>query len=345
MQISNPTIPLGSTVVVIGANGYMGVETCEKLLQAGFHVRGTVRNVEKNRPWMHALFDEKWPGNFELIAVPNFEADGAFDQAFAGAAGVIYVSTPVIFDADPAKVINPVVKGTINTLNAAARARVKRYVLSSSSKAVESTVYNKLHHITSTMFNYEAIRKTCCDSTTEGFERQLNVYSASRTLAELAFWSWVGENQSPFVANCVVPDGQFGRVLNTDHIASTGVMLKNAIEGNWDGVFPQLAYYCDVQDTARLLVAALALPTLSNERIFAYSYNGTWNELRQKVSRIRAGSGTDTIVKGKDQELAGRDLSDASGPIRRAEEILRQVGRPGFSSDESILRDWLESFY
>lgn len=84
MRISEPAIPFGSTVVVIGANGYMGVETCEKLLQAGFSVRGTVRDVEKNRQWMHKLFDTKWPGMFELVHVVDFEAEGAFDAAFKG---------------------------------------------------------------------------------------------------------------------------------------------------------------------------------------------------------------------------------------------------------------------
>jgi uncharacterized protein YbjT (DUF2867 family) len=88
MRISDPAIPLGSIVVVIGANGYMGVETCEKLLQAGFYVRGTVRDVEKHRSWMHKLFDKSWPGAFELVAVLDFEADGAFDEAFRGIGSV-----------------------------------------------------------------------------------------------------------------------------------------------------------------------------------------------------------------------------------------------------------------
>lgn len=110
--------------------------------------------------------------------------------------------------------VEPVVKGTINSLEAAARAGVKRYVLSSSSKAVESTNYNHPHQITSSMFNYEAIRKACCEPNVDDIDRFVNVYSASRALAELAFWSWVGTNQPSFVANCVVPDGQFGRALD-----------------------------------------------------------------------------------------------------------------------------------
>ncbi|KAI1500978.1 hypothetical protein F5X99DRAFT_384015 [Biscogniauxia marginata] len=83
MKIKNPAIPFDSVVVVIGANGYIGVESCEKLLQAGYCVRDTVRDIQKSQ-WMRKLFDEKWPRKFELVGVEDFEADGAFDEAFRG---------------------------------------------------------------------------------------------------------------------------------------------------------------------------------------------------------------------------------------------------------------------
>jgi len=84
MIITGPAIPSNSVVVVIGANGFVGAETCQKLLEAGYRVRGTVRDVERHRAWMHALFDQKWPGKFELVRVTDFEAEGAFDEAFQG---------------------------------------------------------------------------------------------------------------------------------------------------------------------------------------------------------------------------------------------------------------------
>lgn len=256
--------------------------------------------------------------------------------------------------------VDPVVKGTINSLEAAARAGVKRYVLSSSSKAVESTNYNHPHHITSSMFNYDAIRKACSEPNVDGLDRFVDVYSASRALAELAFWSWVGTNQPPFVANCVVPDGQFGRALDPENTSSTFRMLKAAAEGEWDKVFGQVgkhsiftrhcqwlrlthltAYYTDVQDAARLLVAAVALPSILNERIFSYCHNSTWNELRNKI-RLTSLKG-ERLVKGKDQAVEGRDLSNAGALIKRAEDILRKIGQQGFASEEDILRDFLDS--
>jgi NAD(P)-dependent dehydrogenase (short-subunit alcohol dehydrogenase family) len=84
MHIKDPAIPFDSVVVVIGANGFIGLETCEKLLEAGYKVRGTVRDAEKHSTWMHELFDGKWPNKFELVQVTNFEEEGAFDEAFKG---------------------------------------------------------------------------------------------------------------------------------------------------------------------------------------------------------------------------------------------------------------------
>ena len=151
----------------------------------------------------------------------------------------------MIFDSDLAKVADPLIKGVINTLESASRAGVKRYVLSSSSKAVDATVYGGTpHELTVETFNHEAIKRARNGQMTDtSFQRIVDVYSAGRTLAELAFWDWLKENNPPFVANCIVPDGQFGRVLDVEHLntgdASSTGQLKRALEGDWQKVgFP-----------------------------------------------------------------------------------------------------------
>ena len=152
---------------------------------------------------------------------------------------------PMIFDSDTTKVFDPMIRGVVNTLQAAARAGVQRYVLSSSSKAVDYTIYdNPPHELTVDTFNNEAIEKAREGSATDtSFERIVDVYCAGRTLAELAFWNWIRENNPLFVANCIVPDGQFGRVLDVEHTnvgtASSTGQLRAALQGEWEKVsFP-----------------------------------------------------------------------------------------------------------
>lgn len=47
------------------------------------------------------------------------------------------------------------------------------------------------------------------------------------------------------------------------------------------------------------------------------------------------------LVRGEDQALDGHDRATASGPIARAEQILRDIGEPGFRSEEDILLDFV----
>ncbi|KAI0551403.1 putative aldehyde reductase 2 [Xylaria curta] len=320
MKISKPAIPLGSVVVVIGANGYIGAEVCQKLLEVGYRVRGTVRDIGHCN-WMHQIINKDLPEQFELVRVQNFEADGAFDHAFKGAARVLYISTPIIFNPDSAKVVEP----TVN--------------------AVETTAYNQPHELTAKTFNHEALQKTRNEPASPTFQRSLDVYSAGRTAAELAFWSWIEEKKLPFVANCVVPDGNYGRVLGCEYAGqgSSFGMLKRAFAGEWADVFSHLTYYIDVEDCARLLVAALTLPSVKSERIFAYFKNGIWNDLRLRVQELFPDR-TD-IVTGDDFVIEGKDLSTAPEPIQRAKEVLQEIGQPGFINEDDMLRKFVESMY
>lgn len=132
-------------------------------------------------------------------------------------------------------VVGPNVRSTINTLEAAYKAGVQRSVLSSSSKAVETTRYDGIHRrLTAGIYNWDCLLKTSCGPRHGSFEWLLDIYSAGRTIAEIAFWSWIAEHRPSFVANCVVPDGNFGRGLNG--ATSSNEMLKAALAGDWDAV-------------------------------------------------------------------------------------------------------------
>lgn len=71
----------------------------------------------------------------------------------------------------------------------------------------------------------------------------------------------------------------------------------NAIKANRASFFFQ-GFLIDVQDMARLLVAATAKSSLPNECIFAYYKHFTWDDLREKIREIRP-----ELIKGDDQRL------------------------------------------
>lgn len=82
--IDKPAIPKGSTVLITGANGFIGSNIADQFLKFGYKVRGTTRSPEKNA-WVTDLFNRKYgEGKFEFVAVPDMAADGAFDEAVKG---------------------------------------------------------------------------------------------------------------------------------------------------------------------------------------------------------------------------------------------------------------------
>lgn len=79
-----PAIPKGSTVLVTGANGWVGSNVADQFLAFGYKVRGTVRDVVRSA-WLKEIFDEKYGRDaFELAAVPNFSVDDAYKEAIKG---------------------------------------------------------------------------------------------------------------------------------------------------------------------------------------------------------------------------------------------------------------------
>ena len=79
-----PVMPPGSTVLVTGANGFIGSHIADQLIQAGYLVRGTSRDLA-NSAWITEMFDKKYgKGKFEGVVVRDMAENGAFDEACQG---------------------------------------------------------------------------------------------------------------------------------------------------------------------------------------------------------------------------------------------------------------------
>lgn len=79
-----PAIPKDSVVLVTGANGYIGSHIVDQLLEAGYRVRGTTRDLSKLEA-LSSLWEKKFgAGRFEGVVVKDMSHEGAFDQAIKG---------------------------------------------------------------------------------------------------------------------------------------------------------------------------------------------------------------------------------------------------------------------
>jgi FlaA1/EpsC-like NDP-sugar epimerase len=83
-SFDSPAITPGSTILVTGANGFVGAHVADQLLQQGYKVRGTVRDAIKHQ-WLADLFSQKYGnGRFELMTVKDMGEPSAFDDAVSG---------------------------------------------------------------------------------------------------------------------------------------------------------------------------------------------------------------------------------------------------------------------
>jgi len=334
----------GSLVVVSGANGNIASHVVDKLLQLGFRVRGTVRSKDRGG-WIADHFGAKYGADkIEVVEVPDMGAPSAFDEAVRGAAGFVHVATPVMENANPNEAVPTVVRGMTNVLQAAAaEPSIKRVVITSSSGAATNPKPNTMFHIDSNMWNEEAVEAAWKPPPYEGLERKLNVYYACKTQGEQAAWKFVDERKPGFVLNAILPNANFGRVVDAGHQAYHSTL--GWTKAVWDGFQGDDAalkdqppqYYINIEDNAWVHAAALLYPDVKGERLFTFAHPYNWNDI---LAVLRKAYPERKFID--DIPDLGQDLSTVTN--ERAEELLKRVAGHGWTSLEDSVKQAVEGF-
>lgn len=130
-----------------------------------------------------------------------------------GISGVIHAASDMSFRPDPNEVIPPMVSGTLNLLDAAARhPEVKRVVLTSSCLAAASPELGVGRTINKNTWNETAIRQAWAPPPYDQ-SRGFIVYAASKAQSEKDAWKWYEDHNPQFVLNA----GQEFSPFLTDH--------------------------------------------------------------------------------------------------------------------------------
>ncbi|KAL2070615.1 hypothetical protein VTL71DRAFT_13641 [Oculimacula yallundae] len=341
--MSTTTIPKGSTVLVTGVNGYLGMHVANQVLLDGYKVRGTVRDSEKAE-WTQEHFDKTYgKGQFEVSIVQDLAKDGAFNELIKGCSGIIHVASDVTFSPDPNKVITPVVNGMDFLLRAAtAQSSIKSFVYTSSSSALSLTRLNEQYKIHKDLWN-EASVKAAWAPPPYNADRGGNVYAASKTQAEQKAWELLKSGEAKgFKFNSINPNYLLGRILHPKQNKSTGGamlgLLQNSPEaiGFLKMIGPQ--WVVNVEDVAKLHVIALVDPSVSGERLLAYAEKMDYNSTISTLSKV---VGADAVKNIEKVEEGEKDLSEVD--VARTEELLRAAGLQGLKSFEQSLKECLDS--
>ncbi|CAJ2679785.1 unnamed protein product, partial [Trifolium pratense] len=128
-------------ICVTGASGYIASWLVKFLLQRGYTVRATVRDLNNPNKVDHLLKLDGAKENLQLFKADLLE-EGSFDSVIQGCHGVFHTASPAVFDVDDpqTELIDPTVKGALNVVKSCAKSPyVKRLVFTSS---IASAIYN-----------------------------------------------------------------------------------------------------------------------------------------------------------------------------------------------------------
>lgn len=259
-----------SPVVVTGASGFIASHIVNQLLEAGYRVRGTVRDPDKTRSDGRLTSLPGAAEGLELVAA-DLLARNAFDDAVTGSEYVIHTASPYVIDVDDPQrdLVEPAVRGTLSVLEAClSTPGVRRVVITSSVAAI--TDHADGHVNTEADWN-----------TTSTLTR--NPYYYSKTLAERAAWAFMEERSPDFDLVVVNPFYVIGPSLtpgvNTSH--TTFVGLTN---GRIPGLLALDWSLVDVRDVALAHIRAMEITGASGRYLIA----AATRSMRQVVELLRA---------------------------------------------------------
>ncbi len=268
-----------SLVCVTGANGYIASHLIGLLLDAGYRVRGTVRDPSQEAKTAHltAMAKERdAEDRLELVA-GDLLKPGSFDDAIAGCEGVFHTAAAVFFAADdPQKaIVDPSVDGTRNVFASIAKAgTVKRVVHTSSMAAVYSFDKPPDHVYTEADWN---------DSSTV----ELDAYGLAKVSAEreaLRLTAEVPEDQRWSLVH-LNPGMVWGPPLIKAHAKASPLLIRDMVSGTRPGT-PRLHLgIVDVRDVAAIHLRAMQHPTASG-RYLLIADHAWMPEVAQKLAAL-----------------------------------------------------------
>lgn len=248
-----------SKVLVTGGSGFIASHVILQLLEAGYEVRTTVRNLNREedvRAMLRAGGMDA--GNRLTFVTADLEKGAGWNVAVAGCEFVHHVASP--FPAAPPKheddLIIPAREGALRVLRASRDAGVKRVILTSSFAAIG--------------YGRDPMERPFDERDWSDPGAEIGAYAKSKTLAERAAWEFVQSEGRGMELAVVNPVGVFGPVLAKDYSTSI-LIVRRMLDGALPGL-PKIWFGAvDVRDVADLHLRAMKMPAAAGERFLAVS--------------------------------------------------------------------------
>lgn len=319
----------GERVLVTGGTGFIGSHAIVQLLEAGYRVRTTVRNLSRADDVRSlaaagaASSGLKLPTETIEVVAADLTRDDGWSEAVADCRYVLHVASPfpVTQPEDEDELIVPARDGALRVLRAARDAGVARVVLTSSFAAVG---YSPKTHAG------DYTEDDWTDPATPG----ITPYVKSKTIAERAAWDFIQSEGDGLELAVVNPVGVFGPAWGTD-LSTSVELMRLMLTGRVPVIPPISTSVVDVRDVASLHLLAMTHPDAAGERFLAVAGPPmTFAELaallREHLGAAGAKLPTRTISPGMVRFLAVF--------IPRLRELVPQLGQVKGASHEKATR-------
>jgi len=241
-----------SKILITGASGFIASHCILEMLNHGYEVRGTLRNLQRGDAIKSIL--AKHTDRIDMLdfVCADLMDEASWVQAANDCDGILHIASPVpvVQPEDENEVIVPARTGTQNILKAAKANRVKRVVLTSSTAAVMSGTRDN---------------GTFTDEDWTDLSRNdLSPYIKSKTIAEKSAWEYVEENTDIELVT-VNPALVLGPALEADYGSSLEALYL-LMTGAYP-ILPKLGFeIVDVRDVAILHRLAFETPEAAGNR-------------------------------------------------------------------------------
>ncbi len=264
------------TVLLTGASGYIAKHIALQLLEAGYHVRGSVRDLSRGAEVRDAVRTHLGDASdletrLTFLAL-DLTSDDGWSAAMTGVDVLMHTASP--FPLTPPKneddLIRPAVDGALRALRAAYAAGIKRVVFTSSTAAISGSAL--------------PAGDVSFDETnwTDPADPAAGAYVRSKTLAEQAAWDFVRNEAPDMQLTTINPGFVLGAPL--DEQFGTSMAVIHRLLRDKDPMLPDIGFSTvDVLDVAELHVKVIDAPETAGQRIMAVDRFLSFAEIAQAI--------------------------------------------------------------